>query len=156
MSALDDDHPLRDGVDRALAALPGDFCLAGAGTARLVVGPPGAFVLEACTPVRLDVSAARVAGLAVATRAILADHVSWVPFVDGLVVLDGGRATHPAVTVVPSDLLLDTLVQGPEVIDGTVLRTARGLLRENGLGVWRLAVGERIDLVEPAPQSSAP
>ena len=153
------DHQLRDGVDRALRALPGDFAVAGAGATRLVIGPPGAFVLEPTTPDRLDVAAARVAGLAVATRAILADHVAWVPFVDGLVVAGDHAAAHPSVTVVPPDLLADTLVRGPEVITGGVLGTVRDLLRQSRLGVWRLAFATAdgsIDLCEPTTQTSRP
>ncbi len=152
------DHQLRDGVDRSLRALPGEFAVAGAGATRLVIGPPGAFVLEPTTPDRLDVAAARVAGLAVATRAILADHVAWVPFVDGLVVA-GDSAAHPSVTVVPPDLLGDTLVRGPEVINASVLGTVRDLLRQSRLGVWRLAyasVDGSIDLCEPTTQTSRP
>lgn len=156
---VDDDHDLRDGIDRSLAALPGDFAVAGAGTTRLVIGPPGAFVLEGCAPERLEVGAARVAGLAVATRGILADHVSWVPFVDGLVVVADRSPSHPSVTVVPVDLLVDTLVQGPEVVSPAVLATVHLLLREGRLGVWRLAFAVpdgRIDLSEPARQTSTP
>ncbi|MEZ5144923.1 MAG: hypothetical protein R2726_20760 [Acidimicrobiales bacterium] len=157
MAPFDDDHQLRDGIDRSLAVLPGDFAVAGAGATRLVIGPPGAFVLEGCAPERLEVGAARVAGLAAATRAILADHVSWVPFVDGLVVVAGRTDPHPSVTMVPVDLLVDTLVQGPEVVSPPVLSTVHALLRESRLGVWRLAFAVRegrIDLSEPARQTS--
>ena len=107
------------------------------------------------------------ARLAPTTRATLADHLSWVPFVDAVVVTPGdGR--HSAnghdlnagtgATAVPFDMLIEVLVEGRSVVEFAVLGLIDDLLRANALGPWRvgLAAGaDKIDLCEPAADTSA-
>jgi hypothetical protein len=149
-------------IDEALASLPGEFAVGSLDEARLVAGPAGAFVLTGFpgTDATPEAAGATINRLAADIRASLADHLSWVPFVDTLVVTVGKPpATTGSVAVVPVDLLHDTMVEGRAVVDERALRVIRDLLRRGQLGGWRVGlvpVGERIDLCEPqAPTPQA-
>jgi hypothetical protein len=151
-------------IDEALASLPGQFAVASLDEARLVAGPAGAFVLTSFpgaepTP---EAAGASINRMAADIRAALADHLSWVPFVDTLVVTVGKPpSTTGSVAVVPVDLLRDTVVEGRAVVDERALGVIRDLLRRGQLGGWRVGlvpVGERIDLCEPqttTPQATS-
>src|SRR5215203_1949833 len=110
--------------DGVLADLSPMYTIASQGSARLVAGPTGVFVLVFGGD---DIGWATelAARLAPATRATLADHLSWVPFVDAVVVTaqderrsadDDLPAPGPA-TAVPIDMLGEVLVEGRAVID---------------------------------------
>lgn len=149
-----------DGVDAVLADLPPAYAVASSGAARLVVGPPGAFVL---VPSGTDPSTAaeRAGHLAATTRSALAEHVSWVPFIDAVVVVHDSPVHNGVATPVPLDLLPETLVEGPVVIEPSTVATIRLLLDEGRLTSWRAGLGvddanddakddANIDLCEPA------
>jgi hypothetical protein len=149
-------------IDEALASLPGEYAVGSLDQARLVAGPAGAFVLTGFPGAdpSPEAAVATINRMAADLRAALADHLSWVPFVDTLLVVDtepvplsGGAA------VVPVDLLETTVVEGRAVVDERALTVIRDLLRRGQLGGWRVGlvpVGERIDLCEPqAPTPQA-
>lgn len=144
-----------EGIDRILASLAEPRAIAAHEEARLVVGPTGAFVVLPGED-NLCGSAQRAHDLARETRDALAEHLSWVPFVDAVVVCDRCRSRdHTAATVVPFDLLPDMLREGTQVIDETLLAEVRELLRNQSLSVWRLArlAGDaRIDLCDPTEE----
>ena len=154
-------------LDQLLADLAPMYTTATQGAARFVVGPSGVFVL---VPSGDDVGEAahRAARLADATRAALAEHIAWVPFVDAVVVTSADRyrkATTPAgrmanvpATAVPLDLLGEMLVEGRSVVADTALRSIRSLLQHDELAPWRAgreAGAAKIDLCEPAADTSA-
>ncbi|RMH74750.1 MAG: hypothetical protein D6683_12365 [Actinomyces sp.] len=105
---------------------------------RLVATTAGVFVLSP--------HADQVREAAVATRLGLADHLSWVPFVDGLVVVDGDgdhpglaglgdrRERHQRSTppLVPVDLVPRVLTEG-HAVDATTLRRIDRVLRTGAL-----------------------
>ena len=152
-------------VDGLLAELSPMYTIASQGSARFVAGPTGVFVVVfGGEDVRRATELA--ARLAPTTRATLADHLSWVPFVDAVVVTpeDGrhspGHDLHAGTgaTAVPFDMLVEVLVEGRAVIEFAVLGLIDDLLRENALGPWKvgLAAGaDKIDLCEPAADTSA-
>jgi hypothetical protein len=139
-------------VDTVLAALPACCAIGSSGDARLVVGPTGAFVLLPGGPDPL-LSADRAGRLATTTRTALADHVSWVPFIDAIVVTSGRPPGAVAATPIPLDLLADVLVRGPEMIEADVLATVATLLDRGELWSWRTGLridDAKIDLCAPA------
>ena len=158
-------------IDGLLAELSPFYTIASQGSARLVAGPTGVFVLVLSGD---DVERATelAARLAPATRAALADHLSWVPFVDAVVVIgqDGRRAPHDAAThsstgasdaiAVPVDMLGEVLVEGRAVIELSALGVIEELLRDEALAPWRVAtdpVAAKIDLCEPLrPHEASP
>jgi hypothetical protein len=97
-----------DGLPAPWVALPDDF-------GWVVIGPTGAFALTSGDP---DVPGAglKVARAAAATRAALAARLSWAPFVDPLVVVDGPAPPAEDAAVVPARLLADVLTSGPVVL----------------------------------------
>jgi hypothetical protein len=144
-------------IDRLLAGLPATHTVASQESARLVVGPSGATVILLG---ERDVANAadRAARLAAATRASLADHVAWVPFVDAVVVTDDAERSPASATVVPPDLLGEVLVEGPEVIDPPALGVIVDLLDTDGLAPWRVGLDSstaKIDLCESSPDTTA-
>lgn len=95
----------------------------------VVVGPTGLFVVGRCQ----DDPAACVrttTGLALELRNRLADVVSWVPFVEPVVVSDGEH-TDPDCTVVRVTDLETALTAGPHVVGDVDL----GILRHHVPGV---------------------
>jgi hypothetical protein len=151
-------HPTpTSGIDGILAELPSDWVIGSQAEARLVIGPSGAFVL---VPGQIDLTTAAdlAQDLAHRTRAVLARHISWVPFIDAAVVTEADRPTEDAAVVVPVDLLGELLIEGPPVIDRPALGVLRNLLAQGSLDGWRVGlapVDVSIDLCEPAPDPTA-
>jgi hypothetical protein len=143
-----------DRVDRVLAGLHAGAVLAVSGDARLVAGGAGAFVLlpAAAEPTRAGERAAR---LAEATRDALADHLSWVPFVDAVVVVRPGERAGGSVTAVPVDLLAVVLVEGPRQIADPTLARIAALVAQGRLGAWRAATVADDGRIEPCPPVDA-
>ncbi len=157
---MTDRHRTSNTVDGVLDALPDDFAVAHDQDLRLVIGPPGAFVLSVSpsdTVPDLESLAARVSQHTASTRSFLADHLTWVPFIDAVVVGDVTQASGTPVTVVPLDLLRETITEGRPVISASTLSQVRHLLRRGALGNWRVGLasrGDKIDLCDPAPTTS--
>lgn len=123
-------------IDDVLGALPASTLIATSESARLVMARTGIFVIM---PATIDVVACadRAHWLATETRDILATHLSWIPFVDAVVVCAGTPdANSQAATVVPLDLLSDLLCEGVKVIDPALLRKIRALLDGENLTRW--------------------
>jgi hypothetical protein len=142
-------------IDEVLADLPSLCTVASAGEARLVFGPSGAFVLLDGSDDPAD-SADRAGRLAASTRGALAEHVSWVPFIDAVIVTPRARNGGDA-TPVPLDLLREVLVEGPPVIEPMALDTFRELLAHGRLASWRAGLNGdagKIDLCEPPAGTS--
>jgi hypothetical protein len=142
-------------VARILAALPPGRILAGTGAGWLVVGPSGAFVVLP-DPSGGNGAGRRAGALAEATRAALAEHLSWVPFVDAVVVTDRDGSCGPGATAVPVDLLPEVLVEGPTVIDDPTVRRVGELVAAGLLPPWHPVggTGAKIDLCTPAPDAA--
>ena len=116
-------------LDHLLDGLPADHRVIRVGEGRVVIGPTGAFVLaEAGRDVRS--AARRAARVAESCRAVLADRLSWAPFVDSLVVTD--RRPHGPVmaSVVSPRLVQETLVRGPRLISRTRIERIAAVLSE--------------------------
>lgn len=147
-----------DRVARVLAALPAGRIVAGTGSGWLVMGPSGAFVVLPDPSGTSGAAAAgrRAAVLAETTRAALAEHLSWVPFVDAVVATERDGSCGPEATAVPVDLLPEVLVAGPAVIDGPTLARVGELVAGGLLPPWRPVGGEgaKIDLCAPAPDAT--
>ena len=145
-----------EGLDGLLGRLPSGWAIAHRDDARLVVGPTGAFVL---VPHHSDVatSADLAHDLAQRTRVALARHLSWVPFVDAAVVTTRDRHAEVAAVLVPLDLLNELLVQGPVVIEASVVRTVSQLVATGALEGWTVGIAMddvKIDLCDPPLQPS--
>lgn len=139
-------------VDRVLSSLPSAFSVASSGEARFVLGPPGAFVLLAAGEGE-DRGADRAALLAATTRTALAEHLSWVPFIDAVIVTAGRHRAAPSATAVPLDMLAELLTEGPSVIEAAVLSSVTELIADERLSTWRPGLGlpaAKIDLCAPA------
>jgi hypothetical protein len=156
-----------DPIDRLLADLSSVYTTASQGAARFVAGPSGVFVLVSGGD-DLGQAAERAARLAAVTRTALADHLSWVPFVDAVVVTAAGAHRRPAgpaneeitvhATAVPLDLLGEVLVEGRAVIDDAALDVIGTLVGNDALVPWRTESGpgsDKIDLCEPTANSTA-
>jgi hypothetical protein len=147
-------------VDSVLEALPAAYLVGGQEDARFVIGPTGAFVLlPGTSPVRaLARDADRLHRLAEVTRNALCDHLTWVPFLDALVVTAGDLVRSSAITVAPLDLLSVVLTEGPEVIDRPTLLAVRDALEAGHLDGWSpiaavVGADARIDLCDTAEAS---
>lgn len=158
---MTDRHRTSSSVDEVLDALSDDFAVASDQDLRLVIGPSGAFVLSVSpsgTSSDLESLAARVSQHTASTRSVLADHLTWVPFIDSVVIGDLTHTSGTPVTVVPLDLLHETITEGRPVISATTLSRIRDLLRRGSLGSWRVGLGSRgdkIDLCDPAPTTTS-
>ena len=148
---------IRLAVDAVVQALPAAYLVGGQDDARFVIGPTGAFVLlPGTSPVRaLARDADRLHRLAEVTRDALCDHLTWVPFLDALVVTAGDLVRSTEVTVAPLDLLNVVLTEGPEVIDRPTLLAVRAALDAGDLDGWSpiaaiIEADARIDLCDPA------
>lgn len=142
-------------IDNILDTLPDDVTVAASGNARLVMTQTGVFVI---LPAAVDVNRAadRAHLLATETRDLLASHLSWVPFVDAVVVCSNQSTTDStAATVVPLDLLADLLREGVGVIDNDLLAKMCSLFAMNGFADWSIALPEdaTIDLCNPMIQT---
>lgn len=149
------DNAMPKRMDEVLVSLPAPFVVAASEDARLVVGPSGAFVLlpHANRSIGFDGGAIRLDLLVQATRSALCDHLSWVPFLDALLVTEVDVAGPTPVAVVALDLLQVVLTEGPAVIDDATLRCIRDSVRRQHLDHWRVgssAGAARIDLCDPA------
>lgn len=102
---------------RVLEALPCGHRTLPLDEAHVVVGPTGVFALTHGLP-DLDQAARRVSAAARALRELLAQRLSWAPFVDALVVVDGAAGRAEVAAVVPSRLLADVLTSGRPVLTG--------------------------------------
>ncbi|MFQ5557969.1 MAG: hypothetical protein ACE5GB_10750 [Acidimicrobiales bacterium] len=110
---------VEDRLDRTLAALTGAALVGHRGSRRLVVSRAGVFVLDPALD-GIPIALASAARLAADTRDLLTEHLTWVPFVDWLVVSDDGEGFEGP--VVPHDLVASTVLQGHAVDPGTVRR----------------------------------
>jgi hypothetical protein len=154
---------IRLAVDTVVRALPPSYLVGVHQDARLVIGPTGAFVLlPGTSPSRaLARDADRLHRLTEATRDALCDHLSWVPFLDALVVTAGDLVRSPEITVAPLDLLSVVLTEGPEVIDAATRLAVRQVLADGKLVGWSRLVADqsrpdaRIDLCDPADITTA-
>jgi hypothetical protein len=106
----------RPPIDRALDTLPADYRTTASGQERIVVGPTGAFALTPPEP-DVETAARRVGRAANDVRKFLATALSWAPFVDALVVVDGPGGRVENVGVVPSRLLARMITDGPRLLD---------------------------------------
>jgi hypothetical protein len=106
----------RAAIDHAIGALPNGWRWLLHGPDRLVIGPTGAFAIADDLPT-IEQAAERVARAAVEVRDFLASALSWAPFVDALVVVDGGVPAANRATIVPTRLLTDVLTSGPQMLD---------------------------------------
>lgn len=153
-------------IDGLLTELAPTHTIGSQGRARFVAGPSGLFVVVDGTREPL-IAADLAAQLAAATRTELAEHLSWVPFIDAVVVIhdDGHRRQPPPeqplggpALAVPLDLLGEVLVEGRPMVDESALRIVADLLHTEGLGSWQAGLDGRpakIDLCEPTADTSA-
>ena len=122
-------------LDDALSQLPAHFVIGQLDDARLVVGPTGCTVLlaQASGPAPEHTSSE----LAQQTRLSLADHLSWVPFVDALVVTAEGNIG--SIVSVELDLLVDLLTDGPTILDDATAQRLAELVGQRRLKpAWQL------------------
>jgi hypothetical protein len=113
---LEDLRSARSPLDRALSALPAEYYVMAAGEQYIVVGPTGAFALTLPQP-DLPRAARRVARTANALRNSLAVALSWAPFVDAVVVVDGPGGRIDNVGLVPARMLARMITDGPRMLD---------------------------------------
>ena len=138
-------------LDSLLDGLPAGWLIGHRQAGRLAIGPTGAFVLVSGDH-DLATTAMWARDLAEDTRAALARHLSWVPFVDAAVVTSADRPAEAAAVLVASDLLTEFLVQGPAVIDEPALAVLNGLLVRDLLDGWSVGtapLAAKIDLCDP-------
>jgi hypothetical protein len=146
-----------DAVDELLARLPALHVVAHRGEHRLVLGPPGAFVLGAAADGLFE-QASTVRRLAFDAREQLAHHLAWVPFVESLVVTPSTNGPVRLAGTVPIDLALDVLVAGRDLVEPAALITVRLALRAGRLGSWALGTpaAAMIDLCNPLQPTTRP
>jgi hypothetical protein len=150
----------RHSLDGLLDHLPEGWAVGHRQSARLVVGPTGAFVLVPGEG-DLSIAAEQAHGLAQRTRSAMARHLSWVPFVDAAVVTSNDEHAEVAAILVPLDLLGELLVQGPPVIDRPAITLMTSLLVAGSLDGWEVGTASadvKIDLCDPPlqPSTTAP
>lgn len=139
-------------LDRVLDDLPARFCVACHSILRLAIGPSGVFVLSSDTAGEIERVASDLRRAAADTRDQLAQHLSWVPFVDALLLVRRDGVAPPSVTGVPLDLLPVTLVEGRTVVTDRQLDAVRQLLRQDLLAPWAFCLPgqQTIDLSDSA------
>lgn len=113
-------------LDALLLTLPDEVVVFIVGGTFFVVAPTGLFVI-AENPVDVSVGAAAAATAADRIRALLSDTVPLAPFVDAIVVSDSLPGDGLPALVVPRDLVLPTILNGPTVIDPVALEALRTL-----------------------------
>jgi hypothetical protein len=152
------DNSIGHNLDQALVSLPSEYVISGRGEARFVIGPRGAFVLLPTGTGDRDIADAahHLQELTVSTRDALCRHLSWVPFLDGLLVAATAPPRHAGVTIAPVDLVRVVLTEGPEAIDLATLNAVRAAIRTGSLGPWKMGVAadDRIDLCDPIDSPS--
>jgi len=119
-----------DALDAVLGALPEPVVIGHDGYRRLVASPGGIFVLDTSDG-EVSAVADRAAVAARITREQLAEHLSWVPFVDWFVIAPAG--TPAAHSVLPVDLVETTVLEG-HVVDDDVLAQVTKLVMGESLG----------------------
>jgi hypothetical protein len=115
----------REEVDDLLASLPDAFVVAPVDAMRLVAGPPGVFLVVANDD-PTDGAAIDPAPLSLRVRAVLAEHLTLVPYVHPIVVGPEGAPTSTA-TLVPPELLVSVLLEGAPTLSDYVLNSIRRL-----------------------------
>ena len=114
-------------LDDVLSDLPEGYHVVAAPDAWVVVGPTGAFALTLPEP-DVHVAASRIGSLAATLRGRLADALSWAPFLDPLVVVDGPGGRTDSAVLVPARLLFDVLTAGqPQLGPDQVARMVAAL-----------------------------
>lgn len=106
----------RPPIDRVLDALPREYHAMASGKERIVVGPTGAFALTSPEP-DIETAARRVGKAARDVRNYLATALSWAPFVDALVVVEGPGGHVESVGLVPGRMLARMITDGPRLLD---------------------------------------
>ena len=106
----------RPPIDRALDGLPVEYHTITSGEERFVVGPTGAFALTSPEP-DVEAAARRVADTASEIRKYLAAALSWAPFVDALVVVEGPGGRVGSVGIVPGRLVPRMITDAPRLLD---------------------------------------
>ena len=101
----------RRSVDRVIESLPEAYHAVTIDHGLLVVGPTGVFAVTDDEP-DVDTAAHRIARTASELRAELASRLSWAPFVDPIVVVDGQATRTEVAGVVPTRLLAGVLTGG--------------------------------------------
>jgi hypothetical protein len=150
--------PMQRRLDEVLSSLPPLYVVAAGDDARFVAGPSGAFVLlphldTSRNGAGISAAASRLDLLVQSTRTALCDHLSWIPFLDSLLVSEADIRGPAPVTIVALDLLHDVLTEGPAVIDDATLVAIRESVRTERLDRWTVGSGggaARIDLCDPA------
>jgi hypothetical protein len=156
------DDPMQRRLDGVLSSLPPLYVVATGDDARFVAGPSGAFVLLPHLETNrngagISAAATRLDQLVQSTRTALCDHLSWIPFLDSLLVSEADIKGPTPVTIVALDLLHDVLTEGPAVIDGATLAAIRAAVRAERLDHWTVGSADgaaRIDLCDPAPSTT--
>lgn len=110
----------RPPIDRALDALPAEYHTMASGQERIVIGPTGAFALTPPDP-DVETAARRVSRTANDIRKYVAAALSWAPFVDALIVVDGPGGRVESVGLVPSRLLARMITDGPRLLDDNLV-----------------------------------
>ena len=117
-------------LDHLLEDLPAEYHAVDLDDGRVVVGPTGAFVVaEAGRDVRT--AARRLARVAERCRTVLADRLSWAPFVDPLVVSDRRPHGRVAAAVVSRHLVRETLLRGPSLLSRDRVQRIADVLGES-------------------------
>ncbi len=100
-------------LDDVLSRLPDRLAVAHRGVDRLIVGPGGAFVLHPLEPgegPREVVEHAHL--LAETTRDRIADYLTWVPFIDWIIV---NEEAVDGISVLPASLVGTTVMEGHSI-----------------------------------------
>jgi len=121
---------LQEGLEDCLDRLPDGFGVESIGSANVVVGPTGVFVVLAHDG---SVERARSLGrLAATIRSAFAERMAWVPFVHALLV-DDQSGTIAQATVVPPDLLVEVLTEGRRTLEDETIATICELITGGAL-----------------------
>lgn len=116
---------LTEEVDDLLGSLPESFVVAPVGQLRLVAGPPGVHLVVADDDAT-GTTTPDPAALSLRLRALLAEHLTLVPYVHPIVVGPETEAVTNA-TRVPPELLVELLVEGATILSDYVLNGIRRL-----------------------------
>ncbi len=122
-------------LDEILSRLSGAVGIAHRGPDRLSIGPGGVFVLHPLESSESPRDAAEHAWLlAETTRDRIADHLTWVPFVDWLVIAEAYSAHIPSL---PSGLVATTLLEGHAIPPTIANELRRSVSMGNLSPLWQ-------------------